>query len=133
MYLDCGKGDVYIDWDRSQQEQTTICALREGDLLQLQAKVNGNRWLITTPEGKCIGALSNAETRELAANGIQLGKFTFNSGEVSVGQIVWRLKIDKVTSKVLEDWFVPLSTDSSLQIGVNINVAARVHNVVIPP
>jgi ATP-dependent DNA helicase RecQ len=80
----------------------------EGDALNLRPNPADDSWLIQTARGQYVSALSRGCNQQLARDGLGPGAFAFMAGEVRVHAVYRHLKLDEVTGKVLEDWFVPV-------------------------
>ncbi|HEY9873431.1 MAG TPA: ATP-dependent helicase, partial [Candidatus Obscuribacterales bacterium] len=106
LYLDLNPGDVYLDNRSTLNQQPLIKNLQEGEPLQMRVNSYGNGWVILTDRGQEIGSLSKRATEELRRKGIQINKFQFQQGEVTVRSIFRHIKTDNLTGEILADCFV---------------------------
>jgi ATP-dependent DNA helicase RecQ len=106
VYRDLTPEHVDLGYSATQGQQDRIKQLQEGQPLRLRVNWFGDGWLVYTQEDVLIGDLSRKGDEELKRSGLGAGSFSFNEGEVRVGRIYRHLKIDDITGKKLEDWFV---------------------------
>ncbi len=106
LYLDLSPREVNIGYPATVNQQAIAQNLREGAPLQVTVNRYGDGWVILTPEGQEIGALSRNGVEELRRKGIQPKQFQFQPGEVTVASIYHHLKMEETTGEILEDWFV---------------------------
>lgn len=107
-YFDLTPADVYLGHKstKNKNNQHIIKRLLEGTSIILKTNDWGNGWSIFTQDNNEIGALSQSGTESLRNRGIYPGRFKFQFGEVTVRYVYNHTKIDQVTGKLLEYWFV---------------------------
>ena len=105
-YLDLTPGDVYLGHRATQDNQTIIKGLREGEMLLLTVNNQNTGWTIQTQTGRTIGALSKAAVETLRKQRIQPEQFQFQPGEVAVRAIYQHEKFNEMTGELEESHFV---------------------------
>jgi ATP-dependent DNA helicase RecQ len=106
LYRDLTPKDVNLGHHDTRSGQAIIRGLLEGQPLQLRANGYNNGWLVGTAAGQLVGSLSRKCNEQLARDGIRPGGFRFQPGEVTVRAVYRHLKLDDISGRILEDWFV---------------------------
>ena len=106
FYKDLTPKNVHLGHYQTRNRQETIEKLYEEEELQLVINQYRNGWDIQTIWGETVGGLSRRANQELASKGLSPQNFRFLAGEVTVRNVYRHLQLDRVTDKVLEDWFV---------------------------